>query len=267
LIAVTTSACLQGELQAALAAKDVALTRSTRATDDLKANVDMLHARLDQAHANLAQVCQPVYALSKRALGQQAASMMCNLNLNIGIASYAVITTFGLVCPLQVDTLRGRLNSVMAAVDVPQLMPGHTSHTTTTSQPAAALLQGLVGHTGAGVAVTNSSQGSTAKTLSLSAPSAPMQPNPSQLDSELERSVAQAVDQVQAAVAGGALLEVAHWELECGLQVGEYALTLLNWSQEDLIKQCIASLATVHSEYCKLDGCNKKSSRVLPGMC
>lgn len=47
---------LQGELQAALASKDEALTRSNRAADDLRATVDMLHARLDQANANLAQV-------------------------------------------------------------------------------------------------------------------------------------------------------------------------------------------------------------------
>jgi hypothetical protein len=109
----------------------------------------------------------------------------------------------------------------MAAVDVPHLIPGHTPHTGT-SQPATALpqlLEGLLGHTGSRAALATGAQSSTQQAPSSAGPGASMHHDPSKLDAELEGTVAQAVEQVQAAVAGGALLEVVHWEMECGLQV------------------------------------------------
>jgi hypothetical protein len=42
---------------------------------------------------------------------------------------------------------------------------------------------------------------------------------PLNVDAGLEQAVGQALEQAQAAVAGGALLEVVHWELERGLEV------------------------------------------------
>ncbi|KAJ9506589.1 hypothetical protein QJQ45_004061 [Haematococcus lacustris] len=227
----------QGELQVLVAEKDSALKASQRKAEDLEATVAALHSRLEHTQASLAQVGELKQRLRQvMATPLQVPQLLPSLpkppmHMANGAAQWqhGANPANGSTAPAT-SSQPSDLNAMLAALLADAHHPAYPASTSASaSRNSSMALPNPTGFCWDAVAhITTADPSSRPGSRAAGSGPGGAQPacgdSPMEMDAALEGALGQAQGEVQAALAGQAVLEVCHWELSRGL---EELMTLL----------------------------------------
>ncbi|KAL6752410.1 hypothetical protein V8C86DRAFT_594002 [Haematococcus lacustris] len=239
----------QGELQVLVAEKDSALKASQRKAEDLEATVAALHSRLEHTQASLAQVGELKQRLRQVMVTPlQVPQLLPSLpkppmHMANGAAQWqhGANPANGSTAPAT-SSQPSDLNAMLAALLADAHHPAYPASTSASaSRNPSMALPNPTGFCWDAVAhITTADPSSRPGSRAAGSGPGGAQPacgdSPMDMDAALEGALGQAQGEVQAALAGQAVLEVCHWELSRGLE----ALSLVRQSLLSLRQEVVA---------------------------